>query len=52
MIRLILALLLIVCPSALGQSYQIKCEGDWCVIHRDALQVLVAAASLNCGPTR
>ena len=49
--RLLLAILIIVCPSALGQT-QIRCENGWCLIHRDALQILVEQAKLNCGPPR
>ena len=53
MIRALLAALIIVCPAALGQDRStVRCEGEWCVIHIEALKMLVAQAKMNCGPTR
>ena len=54
MIRALLAALIIVCPTALGQADRsmVRCEGEWCVIHIEALKMLVAQAKMNCGPTR
>ena len=54
MIRALLAALIIVCPTALGQSdiSTVRCEGDWCRIHIEALKILVAQSKMNCGPTR
>ena len=52
MIRALLAFLLVICPAALGQGVIARCDGDLCVVSRDALKVLIAAAELNCGPIR
>jgi hypothetical protein len=53
MIRLLLAILIIVCPAAAGeQQITVQCNGGYCLIEIAVLKALVEQAQMNCGPTR